>query len=98
LAQVSWSLRAADDLRDIENYIARDSAIHAIRTIDRIVEAVDILALFPMAGRMVPEYEQEEMRELIERPYRIVYLIDGDLVSVLRVVHGSRNFLAHDLF
>ncbi len=52
-----------------------------------------MLATFPFSGRMVPEFEQNDLRELIQRPYRIVYLAKEDVVTILRVVHGARDML-----
>ncbi|HJT21496.1 MAG TPA: type II toxin-antitoxin system RelE/ParE family toxin [Nitrospira sp.] len=43
MAQVRWSVTAGNDLRDIENFIARDSILHAIAFVDRIVESAETL-------------------------------------------------------
>lgn len=91
MAEIRWSLRSADDLRDIEEFIARDSPLHAVRTVDRIVEAVVSLAEFPRMGRVVPEFRRDDLRELIYGSYRIVYLLRDDEVFVVRVVHGARD-------
>ena len=50
------------------------------------------IATFPFSGRMVPEYELNEIREVIEGPYRIIYLIESEQrkVEVLAVIHGAR--------
>ena len=94
MAQVRWSLTAGNDLQDIEDFIARDSVLHAITFVDRIVESAETLLRSPQVGRMVPEFSRSDLRELIFRGYRIVYLVQNDEVFILRVVHGSRDFLA----
>lgn len=43
MAQVRWSLTAGNDLQDIENFIARDSVLHAITFVDRMVESTETL-------------------------------------------------------
>jgi len=43
-----------------------------------------------MSGRKVPEYESDEIREVIEKPYRIIYRIKPDQIDVLAVVHGAQ--------
>jgi toxin ParE1/3/4 len=94
MAQVRWSLTAGNDLQDIEDFIARDSILHAITFVDRVVESAETLLKTPQIGRMVPEFNRSDLRELIFRDYRIVYLVQNDQVFILRVVHGSRDLLA----
>ena len=91
MAEIHWTITAGEDLREIEEYISRDSPVYAVRMVDRIIESVEQLELFPQSGRMVPEFEREDLRELICRPYRIVYLHHDDEVTVIRVVHGARD-------
>lgn len=91
MAQIRWSLTAEDDLRTLELFIAKDSILHAIHFIDRLVESVEKLASSPKIGRVVPEFEREDLRELLFRDYRIVYHLQSNTVTVLRVVHGARD-------
>jgi len=91
MAKVRWSLTAASDLQDIENFIARDSVLHAISFVDRIVAAADKLSDSPHLGHVVPEFNRPDLRELIFRSYRIVYLLKDDGVTILRAVHGARD-------
>lgn len=49
-----------------------------------------------MSGRLVPEYDRDDVRELIERPYRIIYRIQRDQIEVLAVIHGAQ-LLPEDL-
>jgi addiction module RelE/StbE family toxin len=94
MAQVRWSLTAGNDLQDIENFIARDSVLHAIAFIDRIVESTETLLTNSRIGRIVPEFNQQDLREVIIGNYRIVYLVKDDDIFILRVVHGARDLLA----
>ena len=93
MAQVRWSLTASADLQDIEDFIARDSVLHAIIFVDRIVESTEMLLETPHIGRVVPEFNRHDLREIIFRGYRIVYLVQNDAVLILRVVHGARDLL-----
>jgi plasmid stabilization system protein ParE len=54
MAHVRWSLTAANDLQDIEDFIARDSILHAISFVGRVVEFAETLLKTPQIGRMVP--------------------------------------------
>lgn len=94
MAQVRWSLTAGNDLQDIEKFIARDSVLHAITFVDRVVESAETLLKTPRIGRIVPEFNRPDLRELIFRDYRIVYLLQDNEAFILRVVHGSRDLLS----
>ncbi len=93
MASVLWTLGARDDLRDIIEFIARDSPTYAASTAERVLEAVDRLRKYPKMGRVVPEYVDESIRELIVGNHRIVYRIRRQRVGIVAVVHGSRNLL-----
>ena len=58
--------------------------------IDRLTKRSEQIAAFPRSGRMVPEYEAPDIREVIERPYRIIYRIKTDQIDILAVVHGAQ--------
>jgi plasmid stabilization system protein ParE len=64
--------------------------MYAQRTIDRLTKRSEQIAAFPLSGRMVPEYEVPDIREVIERPYRIIYRIRSDQIDVLAVVHSAQ--------
>ena len=94
MAQIRWSLTACNDLQDIEDFIARDSVLHAIAFVDRIVESTDTLLKNPLIGRVVPEFNRADLHEVLFRQYRVVYLLQDGTVFILRVVHGSRDLAA----
>ena len=58
--------------------------------VERLTERSQQIVAFPLSGRMVPEYEAPDVREIIERPYRIIYRIKPDQIDILAVVHGAR--------
>ncbi len=93
--RVVWAEAALVDLRDLVRYIARDDRKVAKRFGDLIVTKVDSLQTFPRIGRIVPEYREDLLRELIVSPYRIVYEIDDDamMLAILRIWHGARGNL-----
>lgn len=94
MAEVRWSVDAREHVRAIAREIAKTSAHYAAATGERIYDAAALLADFPRLGRMVPEYEDEAVRELIVASYRVIYLVDGDLVAIAAVIHGGRDLLA----
>ncbi|MBK9948205.1 MAG: type II toxin-antitoxin system RelE/ParE family toxin [Nitrospira sp.] len=91
MAQIRWSLTASTDLQEIEDFIARDSVFHAVTFVDCIVESTATLLKTPHIGRVVPEFNRQDLRKVIFRGYRIVYLVQNDEVLILRIVHGARN-------
>jgi plasmid stabilization system protein ParE len=93
MASIFWTVGALDDLRNIIDYIAQDSPTYAAATGTRIVDAGDRLAHYPKLGRVVPEYGDEAIRELLVGNYRIVYRLRRARVTVVAIVHGSRDLL-----
>ncbi len=90
---VVWTDAAIAHLQAIHDYIAQTSPEYARRVIDRLTRRSKQIAAFPFSGRMVPEDELNEVREMIESSYRIIYLVKEDQVEVLAVIHTSREEL-----
>ena len=88
--RVHWTNNALKHLLDIYEYISQNSPFYAERMVDRLTKRSEQIASFPMSGRNVPEYSAEDVRELIEKPYRIIYRIKSDQIDILAVVHGAR--------
>jgi addiction module RelE/StbE family toxin len=88
--KLRWSERAAEDLLAIGRYIARDNRPAARRWVEGLRERARLAAEHPLAGRVVPEIEREDIREVLRGNYRIVYRVDGDAIEVLTVFEGHR--------
>jgi addiction module RelE/StbE family toxin len=88
--RIVWSPRAAKDLESIVDYIAADSPTYASTVLKNIVNQTRILASFPQAGRAVPEFEDENLREVIVYSYRIIYRLEQDEALIVAVIHGKR--------
>ena len=90
--------RAIKDLEDIVLYITPDRPEAAKRLAMALVERTKVLARFPNSGKVVPEFDHPAIRELILRPYRIVYRVDAgrNVVGVARFWHGARQALVAD--
>ncbi len=58
--------------------------------IDRLTRRSEQIAGFPLSGAMVPEYEADDIREVIEKPYRLIYRVRSNQVDILAVVHGAQ--------
>jgi plasmid stabilization system protein ParE len=91
--KIIWSRQARDDLREIVTFIAANNRPVAESFGFRLMAKVDLLAKFPQIGRVVPEEQDENTREIILPPYRIIYrvLAENQLVAIARVWHGARG-------
>ena len=87
---VHWTENAIEHLVNIYEYIAINSPTYGKRMVDRITRRSEQIAEHPLSGRKVPEYDAEDIRELIEKPYRIIYRIKPDQIDVLAVIHSAR--------
>ncbi|MGC2449680.1 MAG: type II toxin-antitoxin system RelE/ParE family toxin [Candidatus Sulfotelmatobacter sp.] len=88
--RVAWSRRALQDLEVIAEYIAADSPTYAGIVVKKVVNQVKTLARFPRAGRKVPEFDDENIRELFAYSYRIIYRLQEEEVVIAAVIHGKR--------
>ena len=95
MAEVIWTEPALIDLHDIFEHVARDSLTYAEKFVNRVVVAVKRLELFPCCGRIVPEFNNESIRELIYEVYRIIYVIRKNECYIATVIHGSRDIFRH---
>ena len=89
--KVHWTDTAQRHLDAIYHFIAQDSPVYAKRMVDRLTRRSVQIGEFPFSGRSVPEYEVEQIREVIEGSYRIIYYVKTDQIDVLAVLHGARD-------
>ena len=90
---IVWSQTAGEDFRDIVWFIARDDPAAAASLADRILDRIELASDLPFSNRAVPETSEESIREIILRPYRIIYSVDNDrrAIHILRVWHAARG-------
>jgi toxin ParE1/3/4 len=94
--RVVWTDRAKARLRQIRAYVAKDQPQNADRLVDLLTRRVVQLADQPHSGRVVEKYQREDLRELIEPPYRIVYLILIERIDII-TVRDTRRVLPRRL-
>ncbi|MFZ2448543.1 MAG: type II toxin-antitoxin system RelE/ParE family toxin [Syntrophobacteraceae bacterium] len=88
--KVRWTQNAIEHLVNIYEYIANNSPMYAKGMMDKITRRSEQIAEHPFSGRKVPQYNAEDIREIIEAPYRIIYRIRPDQLDVIAVVHCAR--------
>lgn len=88
--QVEWSPRAVEDVEAIALYISADSTAYAAAVVKKILDTARSLSRFPSAGRVVPEFADDNIREKFAYSYRVIYRIQEETVAIAAVVHGKR--------
>lgn len=96
MVRVNWTDQALGDIENIAQFIEKDSAKYANIQVHRFFDKVEILLTHPRAGRIVPEINQDYLRELIQGNYRIIYRIVTDSQIDIITVHHSRRLLSNN--
>jgi len=88
-----WAPSARLDLKDIESYIAEASPQSSSRFIKSIFQNIEQLIDFPESGRIVPEFDDPCIRELIRKPCRIIYRVKSheNIIEIVRIWHAARG-------
>ena len=86
--KIIWSQLASERLENIFVFISKDNIVAAQNLTERIFEKVESLADNPERGRIVPEVKRNNIREIFESEYRIIYRLESKRVSILTI----RNF------
>ena len=89
--KIQWTEPAVSDMEMVRDYIAKDSESYALRFVERVFEILERISVFPNAGRIVPEAEDDSIREIFFYSYRIMYRIKDEKILVLTIVHGARD-------
>ena len=88
--KIIWSPLAIERTTEIAQYIARDNPSAAAKWVEILFEKVQLLKSSPQSGRIVPETQREDIRELIYVNYRIIYRVGKNKISILTVRHGKQ--------
>ncbi|MBU0479622.1 MAG: type II toxin-antitoxin system RelE/ParE family toxin [Proteobacteria bacterium] len=95
--ELQWTETAKNDLLSIRRYIAADNPTAAKERVERLRNKAGNIVHAPLAGRIVPELSRDDIREVIEGNYRIVYQLDSKQVSILTVFESHRLFPTKDV-
>lgn len=89
--KVVWADEAKAHLAGIYEYIKRDAPFYATQTVDKLTRRVDQLIDHPRSGSIVPKYDDENLRELIIHPYRLIYRLRSERIDIIAVFHGAQQ-------
>ncbi len=90
MVEIRWTRQAAADLDSIVEFIAKDSHQYARLFVVDVFQAVERIAEYPESGRVVPEFGNPAVREVILGNYRVVYRRKGEQADLLTIYHGAR--------
>jgi toxin ParE1/3/4 len=98
MAKLIWSPKSLKDLELIFEFIEIDSRDYARIFINKIVEIAKNIPVFPLAGRIVPEYQEDDIREKIYKSHRIIYRIRVDeIIEIVTVFHQAQILTEENL-
>ena len=89
--ELRWTEQATNQLGAIAEYISLASPVYAEQVVERIVSRLRQAQQFPESGRRVPEAGNADPRELVERPYRIIYRVRAAAIEVVTILHGRQD-------
>jgi len=92
MVRINWTFQAKDDLNAIAEYISKDSKRYAKLQVSRLKNRTRILKTQIRSGKIVPEINRENIRELIEGNYRVIYkIVEDDQIDILTIHHSARD-------
>jgi plasmid stabilization system protein ParE len=89
--RVAWLFQAKQDLKDIVEYYRLTSPRYSQNLAIKIKSATRTLLHFPLRGRIVPEFETTNIREIFVDSYRVTYSVDNNLVAIIAIIHMARD-------
>ena len=94
MATVTWTPQARKDVEAAEDYYRVVAPAYADVVVAGLLGSTQRLGAFPRSGRAVPEVDDETVREVIYREYRVIYFYDEaeDHIDVLSVLHSAKQF------
>lgn len=91
MAQINWTNQANNDIDSLIDFLSSQSETYAKLQIQRIFDNVNLLVSMPKLGRVVPELEYKKVREIIVKPYRVVYhIVSKDRIDILTIHHSAK--------
>lgn len=98
MVQINWTFQATGDLKGIAEYISKESKRYAKLQVDRIKNRTKVLKTQIRSGIIVSEINHENIRELIEGNYRIIYKkVAANQIDILTIHHSARDLKRREI-
>ncbi len=92
MVRINWTFQAVSDLQTIAEYISRDSKKYAKFQVIRLRNRTKILSSQIYSGKIVPEIASQNIRELVEGNYRVIYkVVSENQIDILTIHHSARD-------
>jgi addiction module RelE/StbE family toxin len=92
MVQVKWTAQAKADLKDIANYISVDSVKYAKFQVNKIITITKVLKSHTRIGKVVNEFDNQNIRELVYGNYRIIYKLKSlNRIHIVAIHHSARD-------
>ena len=91
MAKLIWTEKAVDDLSELADYVAISDRNAAKQLVQKVLSSIKRLEQHPESGRRLPELPQQNYREVITPPSRIIYRVDNENIYVVRVIRQERD-------
>jgi toxin ParE1/3/4 len=91
--KVTWTARARTRLAEIHDYIAQDSKPSALAKVEGMPDRAEALVLTPRSGARLQAFVDDEVREVLERPYRIIYRVSATRIEIPTVKHYRQRLI-----
>ena len=96
MPKVVWTDKCLQRIEEISDYIELDSKKNAEQFIKEIFDKEEMLKNNPKIGKIVPDYEIEEYRQIIIRNYRLVYKINGKSLNMITIRHCRQEKIMNE--
>lgn len=98
MVYIRWTELASNELREIYNYISKDSKLYAKLQVLKIRNKTKLLKRSKYIGKIVDEIGNPIIREIQEGSYRIIYKIQSaNKIAILTIHHSSRDLTKRDI-
>jgi toxin ParE1/3/4 len=88
---INWTQSAWNDLEAAADYISKDSPRYAASFVQEVRDAARSLDTLAFRGRVVPEFDDTNIRELFLKSYRLIYQVTAQKIYILGLIHGARD-------
>jgi addiction module RelE/StbE family toxin len=90
MVKVRITKQAKEDLKNIKNYIQKDSYQNSIKVVQTIFEKLQLLEQHPEIGKTIAHTNTGSLRQILVYRYRIIYRLQNNVLEVLTIHHSSR--------
>lgn len=93
MMKIIWSPTARSKTRQILEYISKDNTDAALALLDQIEEKVEELRQNPLVGKVLPETNNQSIREIVvHKNYGVIYEVFQNSIEILTVRHFRQDF------